>query len=304
MRTRVMAAIDELGYEPDFLAQSLRGGFTRMVGFVLRDLSNPIFADIVKGAEMTLREAGLATLLANSEGDPSLDVRNITILDRRRVDGILLSLQSETTDELPEILSALEVPIVLIDREVEGVVASAVICGHRAGVADATNHLLDLGHRKIAFISGPTDIRATRERLGGFRDALADRGVGIEDDFIRTGPYSSEFGRTEVIELMSRPDRPSALLAGSVQLTTGILQGCSELGLKLGSDYALVSCDESELMRFVDPPLSVIRRDALLLGQIAGEMMLELVAGDADPRQVEVPTEYIARESSSPPASA
>lgn len=301
MRARVMNAARELGYRPDFRGQSLRGGFTRTIGFVLRDLSNPIFADIVQGAETVLRNAGHALILTNSEGDPDLDVHNIRVLDQRRVDGILLSLQSESGDELRSTIQNLEIPIVLIDRDILGANAGAVFCDHRSGVFEATSHLLELGHRRVAIISGPDDIRATRERIRGYQQAFRAHGVTEDPSLIRLGSYSRSYGHSETIRLMSSSNRPTAILTAGVQATPGVLAAAGELGLKLGQDFALVSCDETDFMSFVDPPISVVRRDAAMIGRIAGELLLEMVVDEKDPRQVLMPTEYVPRASSSPP---
>lgn len=302
MRRRVESAIAELGYQPDYLAQSLRRGATRSVGFLLRDLSNPIFADIVKGAEIRLREDGYSVLLLNSEGDPALDRANLEVLRRRRVDGLLISLQSETDPEAGEALRATEVPIVLIDREVEGVEASIVRCDHRSGVRSATQHLRALGHERIGFLSGPRDILATRERVAGFRDAMGDQQDG-DEGLVRLGSYSREFGYEQTIQLLTSVPRPTAIISAGLQSTTGVLAAITQLSLEVGRDVALVSCDETELMQFVSPPISAVRRDALRIGRLAAELLLERLADPAAaPRDVVVPTHYVPRGSSAPPS--
>jgi LacI family transcriptional regulator len=298
MRERVLAGADELGYHPHFPAKSLRGGYTRTVGFVLRDLSNPIFADIVKGAEETMRRAGYAVILTNSEGDPAFDVRNIQVLDQRWVDGLLLSLQSEDREDLHAVLREIEVPIVLIDREVQGIEASIVRVDHQSGVCAAVGDLIGKGHRRIALIGGPRDLLATRARLEGYAAEHDERSVEIDTGLLRLGSYAHSFGYAQTIELMSLPRRPSAILAGSVQLTTGVLAACTELGIRPGKDLALVSCDDAEFMSFIDPPLSIVGRDALLMGRLAAELLLEMVVEGLPPREATVPTVYVPRGTS------
>ena len=165
----------------------------------------------------------------------------------------------------------------------------------------ATRHILELGHRRVAFISGPQNIRATRERLKGFQDAFAQFDASPDPDLIRLGSYSREFGQAETLSLMSQQSRPTAILSAGVQATAGVLAGCAQLGLRLGHDYALVSCDEIDLMAFIDPPISVIRRDSALIGRTAAEMLLSMIADDTQPEHVTLPTEYVSRASSSPP---
>ncbi|PZS05866.1 MAG: LacI family transcriptional regulator, partial [Chloroflexi bacterium] len=156
MRARVLAAAEELGYKPDFLAKSLRMGTTHSVGFVVRDISNPLFADIAKGAEDTLRHAGYSMVLTNSEGDPDLDAQYIELLRQRRVDALILAVESESHAATLEALHLFPGPLVLLDREVPGLTASAVLCDHRSGVHEAVTHLLHLGHRRIGLVAGAT----------------------------------------------------------------------------------------------------------------------------------------------------
>ena len=301
MRQRVLHAAQELGYQPHYLAQSLRRGATRSVGFLLRDLSNPIFADIVKGAEMRLRQAGYSLLLTNSEGDPTLGEEHLRALRLRRVDGVLLSLQSETQTDAVKELAAQNLPIVLVDREVPSLKASLVRCDHRTGVRNATQHLRELGHDRIAFISGPHDILATRDRLLGFREAFAVEGVTCDEDLIRLGSYSRQFGYEQTLQLLSLPSTPTAILSGGIQSTTGVLAALHQRGLAVGEDMSLVSCDEVELLKYLSPQISVVRRDGALIGRLAADLLLELMVDEAPVRTAIVPTEYVARGSSATP---
>ena len=301
MRERVVAAASELGYQPDFLAQSLRGGQSRSVGFVVRDLSNPIFATLVKGAETTLRDAGYATILTNSEGEADLDFRNLAVLQQRRVDGVMLSLQSESDERLRELLAASDLPTLLLDRELKGVRASTVLCDHRTGVAEAVEHLIRLGHRRITLLIGPRGVRATRERMSGYYDAFGRNGLQVDEESVRLGSYSRGFGYSEAIRAMTSTERPTAIVSGGIQLTEGILTAARQLGLVLGADYSLVSCDETLLMEFVEPSISVVRRDTGLMGRLGAELLLGMLQSDGDQRSVTIPTEYVARGSSAPP---
>lgn len=302
MRARVLEAALDLGYEPDFLAQSLRSGTTRSVGFLLRDLSNPLFADIVKGAEQRLRMDGYSLLLMSSEGDKDLDAKNLRILRQRRVDGFLLSLQSESNPAVFDDLAGKDVPHVLIDREIEGVISSIVRCDHHSGVRQATKHLLALGHRRIAAIWGPPDVLASRDRLAGFTDALKDADYEVDGSLVRMGSYATTFGDQQMSDLLSLADPPTAVITGSVQLTLGVLRAAEVHGLQIGRDLALVSCDDNEFMLYTQPQISVIRRDGTLIGRLASELLLDQLKGSGERRSANVPTEYVARGSSAPPS--
>ena len=178
MRERVLAAVEELGYRPDLLAQGLRRGATLSVGFLVGDIANPLLAETVKGAERRLRDAGYSLLLSNSERVVERDAECVRHFSQRRVDGVILSLASETAPATLAALEDLEAPAVLLDREVAGNHgASLVLTDHRAGMRAAVGHLLDLGHREIGLITG-AELRPTRERVAGARDAFAARGEG------------------------------------------------------------------------------------------------------------------------------
>ena len=158
MRIKVEAAAAELGYEPDFNAQSLRNGATKTIGFIVRDISNPFFGVVAQKIEQELRKAGYSMLVMNSDGDAEIEAANIKLLRRRKVDGLIASLVADDAPKLKAALSELKAPVVLIDREVKGLNASAIIGNHHQGVQNAVTHLLQLGHRRIAFVSGSTRV--------------------------------------------------------------------------------------------------------------------------------------------------
>lgn len=302
MRRRVLLATEALGYQPDLLARSLRQGSTKSIGFVVRDISNPLFSDIAKGAEDTLREAGYSMVLTNSEGDPNLDAQYIQLLRQRRVDGLILSLVSEVHGPTIEALKQARLPFVLLDREVASVPASFVLFEHYTGVRDATAFILEQGHRRVAILVGPAEIRATRERLRGYLDAHRDRSVPIDERLIRRGSYTRDFGYQETRRLLALSNPPTAILAGGIQLSTGSIVALSELKLKLGRDMSLVACDEIELMRAFDPPISVVLRDTTRMGALGAELLIDMLAG-GQPRTAMLPTTFVPRASVGSPTS-
>jgi LacI family transcriptional regulator len=301
MRERVLAAATALGYKPDFIAKSLRSGMTYSAGFVVRDISNPLFADIAKGAEDTLRRAGYSMVLTNSEGDPDLDAEYIVLLRQRRVDALILAVESESHPSTLEALQRFPGPLVLLDREVPSLTASAVLCDHYSGVREAVTHLLDLGHRRIGLVAGPATIRVTRERQRGYVEAQADRGVPLKEELVRLGAYTKEFGYDQTFSLLDLPDPPTAILAAGVQLASGVLLALAERGMKAGRNIAFVTCDEVDLMRVFDPPISAVTRDAALLGEKAAGLLIDMLVNGATPRVEQIPTQYVARGTSIPP---
>ena len=300
MRARVLATVEELGYEPDFLAQSLRRGATLSVGFVVGDISNPLFASLISGAESVLRAAGYSMLVMNSENDPALDAAHIGFFEGRRVDGMILSLASERKHATLDALAQLERPVVVIDRDLPARLgASAVLSDHRAGMTAAIDHLVDLGHRRIGLVAGPAEIRPGRERVAEFRGALARRAL-VERGIVVTGPFSAEHGEEATETVLADDDPPTALIAGGNQILVGCLRALARHRMAVGRDVSLVTCDEVPLTEFHEPPIAAIARDSAALGGTAAELLMRRISRSSEPETVVLPTIFIPRASCAP----
>jgi len=304
MKAKVLAAADELGYSPDPGAQSLRSGFTRTIGFVVRDFANPFFGEIIHGVEEALNDAGYSLLVTNSSGDPVRELDRLTLLRQRRVDALLLSSISEASTRTSEAVAAFKRPVVLIDRDSRKMKVASVLHDHALGVREATEDLIRLGHRRIAMITGSTAIRPTRERMRGYAEALEGAGVPVSETLMASGGFSVTFARETAERLLALPaaQRPTAIIAGGVQTTIGVMEAFSELGSRPGEDLSLVVCDDLPWLRVMRPRISVVTRDAEEMGRQAASIALELIKG-AEPRTVTLPTAYEVRETSRPPSS-
>ncbi|MBA2372676.1 MAG: LacI family DNA-binding transcriptional regulator [Chloroflexi bacterium] len=302
MRDRVLDAVAQLEYEPDFLAQSLRRGQTLSVGFVLADVSNPLMAEIVLGAESELRGAGYSLLLMNSESDPALDAAHVRFYQGRRVDGMILSLVSETDPRTLEVLRAARVPLVVVDRELASDIrASSVVNDHAAGMSDAVRHLIGLGHRRIALITGALDTLPGRERMESMKRVIAEADGAVEGRYL-PGSFSAEHGQAAAAELFAGTWKPSAIVCGGNQLLIGCLRVIQERDLEVGRDISLVTCDDVALSGLYRPPIASISRDTVAIGRTAAELLLRRLAGSSEPERVVLPTTYTPRASVAPPS--
>ncbi len=297
MRARVEAAVAELGYEPDHLAQSLRKGATNTIGFMIRDITNPLFSIVAQSAEHELRKAGYSTILINSHGELEAETENFSLFKRRRIDGVIASLVSEEAPYVRKTIRDLGAPVVLLDREVIGLDASAVICDHQSGVRDATADLIKNGFKKIAFLSGRKDVYITRNRIKGYEEALANAKIKIDDDFIRLGKFGEVFAYEETLKLFSRKKQPNALIAGGIGAAGGALKALRELGIRPGKEIGFVAVDEWPMFDVLTSDLSSVYRDPEEMGRASARLMLDLIAGLA-PSQELVPTHYRPRASS------
>ncbi|MFC4948866.1 LacI family DNA-binding transcriptional regulator [Pseudonocardia sp. GCM10023141] len=296
MRARVERAAAELGYEPDLLAQSLRLGSTRTVGFLLRDISNPLFATIARRCEQELRRSGYSMLLTNSDGDVGAELKNLTLLRRRRVDGVIASLASETAETTRSALAELRVPVVLLDREVGGLSAGAVLCDHYTGVLTAVSELLRRGHHHVGLVTGSLDVRSSRERRRGYVAAHAAAGVPVNESMQSFGGFDEGFAKSEFVRMMSRSPAPTALISGGVGSTAGALRALRQLGRKPGVDIALIVLDEWPLFDVSTPDLASVARDADEIGTSSARLLLDMLAG-GEPQTLTVDTIFTPRAS-------
>lgn len=299
MRNRVEDAVAALGYERDLIAQSMRSGQTLSIGFVAIDVANPIIAANSAGAVSELGKSGYSLLMSNSRGDPELDVEHIRHFELRRVDGLLLSLADERHPRTLEVLRAFNAPIVLIDRSLPAdIPAGAVHENHAQGLVPAAEHLLSLGHRRIALINGAPNVRPARERANAVRRAL--KGYPGATLTMRAGAYSAEHGYAATRSVYEESPRPTAIIVGGNQILQGVMRALRDLALRIPDDVSLVTLDDAPLLEFLDPPLARVTRDPVEVGRQAALLLVEQIAGAA-PRTVTTPTTYVAAGSAGPP---
>lgn len=297
MRLRVEEAVHALGYEPDLLAQSLRSGTTRIIGFIIRDIANPLFALVARACEQELRRNGYSMILMNSDGNVETESKNLLLLRRRRVDGVIASLVAEDSPYIKKTILSLRRPLVLLDREMKDLNASAVITDHYTGVYEATTYLINKGHKEIAFITGSENVYTTRDRIRGFRAAFKDAKQPFPEKWVSLGSFDAEYALIHTRNFLSKSPRPTALITGGIGSTAGALRALNELGIQIGKDIAFVAIDEWPLFDVFQPPISSVYRDANAIGGEAAHLMLEMLDGKG-PSQSVIETKFIVRSSS------
>ena len=303
MRSRVLEAIAELGYEPNLLAAGLRTGSSRTIGFIVPDLRNPLFGSIVTAAQDVLSRLAYAAVITTSSSDADRDAEMARLLRHRQVDALIVSLADQTREDVIEELRRFGGPIVLLDRELDGLPnASIVETDHGGGMGRATRHLLSLGHERVALLTGSLHVKPSAQRVQAFREAYRESGLSCPEDLVRPIGFAPEYGEQSTIEVLGMPSPPTALIVGGNQLLTGVLRSLQSLGISPGVDIAVISCDDVPLSQFHNPPITVIDRDVTQIGSSAARLALErLEDPEQPPRRIVLPTTLVLRDSTHPP---
>jgi LacI family transcriptional regulator len=298
VRRKVQAAIDDLGYEMDVVAQSLRGGTTKMVACAIRDFDIPQFATYIKEAERIFRENGYTLLLSSTTNQPDVEMALLRAFERRRVDGIMMTISDEGHAGVAKALAEAGVPVLLIDRDHIGTL-DRVTVDHFGGARAATQHLLGLGHRRIAMLVGDLKAFPSRSRVEGFREACATAGVAIDPGLLRERVLDQEDAFRETMALLSLPDAPTAFFVAAMDTLGGSLRALRALGREVGRDVALVAGSDSDLAELYSPGVTAIRWNLAEMGRHAATMLLERMRGEAPAtsRALKLPTTLVIRQS-------
>jgi LacI family transcriptional regulator len=299
-RRRVLAAMDELDYRPDVAARSMRTGTSRAVGFVVADISNPLFARIAKGVDAVLQRHGYSLVLANSENDPGREAELLSALRQRRVDGLIAAVADESAPSLASRLE--EFATVLFDRDIRGSTADAVCSDHEMGIREALESLAELGHTRVALVAGSQHQLGSRARTVAFERHARRLSLSVEGIVLLADEASRETGARLGRQLLTLDDPPTAVVIGHNQLTIGVLEAFHESGVRIPDDLSVISCDDVDAIRLHSPRIDVIERDLLELGGASARLLLErLEDRDAPPRRVVLPTHYVRRDSTAAP---
>lgn len=273
-RKRVEEAIRATRYVPSAVARSLKHRTTRTIGVLVPTVTNPYFAELARGIEDVCAAAGYSVILCNSDDDPRKQREYLRVLMEKRVDGIIISSAGPDT-ALIDALGESALPVVMVDRPTESIQADQVQVDHEEGAYLATKHLLDLGHRRIACISGPSALSVTAGRLAGFRRALREAGVPEASARVVEGDFTSPGGYRAARELLTTGERPTAIFASNDLMGIVALRAAAELGIPVPKALSVIGFDNIELSRYVYPALSTVGQSIRQLGEIAASTLLE-----------------------------
>ncbi len=300
VRQRVEAAVRELGYVPSAVARSLKHNTTHTFGMVIPNNSNPYFAEIIRGVEDRCFAAGYNVILCNSNDDPERQAAYLRVLAEKRIDGLIFVVTGSDA-VVRATLGGINTPLVLLDREVSGVSGDLVEVNHVLGSQMATRHLLELGHPRVACISGPPGLSPSSQRRAGWKDALEHAGVERKESDLARGDFTARGGYLAMQALLRRRPRPTAVFACNDLMAFGALTAAREAGIAVPQQLSIVGFDDIDLAAFSAPPLTTVAQPKQQIGTVAADLLLDRVSNArTDNRQMILDPELRVRASTAP----
>jgi len=297
IKERVLQAIRDLNYQPNAIARSLVKRKTHTIGIIISDILNPFYTAIVRGIEDVTHKSGYNVMLCNTDEDSEKEKLYIQILLEKRIDGLVIStaFQNGVHPLLPQLKM---IPLVSIVRKIKGWASDAVLGDNTGGAYQAIDHLIKLGHRGIGIISGPPGLSSGAERLEGYKKALDNHRIPMDERLIKFGDFKRESGYSLTKETFQKGPVPTALFVANNQMASGALQALNELKIRIPEDISFVSFDDMEWYSLLHPPLTTVEHSPYLMGKTAGEMLLQRVGHKRkNPKKVLIPSHLVIRKS-------
>jgi LacI family transcriptional regulator len=298
VKRKVLAAIESQGYTPNIHARNLASGQSRTLGLIISDITNPFFPDLVKSIQEKAQEQGYEVLVFNTNYDPQRDVSCVQRLLEMQVRGVMV-MTSELDVSVIERLSSRKVAVVFLDIGKAGPHTSNIRVRYEKGIQQAVEHLLNLGHRQIAFISGPAHIKSAQIRRMAFLKVMKKYRSSLHTEpVIHDGDFKLESGQRAVRELLALKHRPTAILAANDMMAMGALRELKRAGLEVPADVSVIGCDNNWVTTLTDPELTTIVIPRAEIGQAAVALVLDTIS--ADDRlgcEIKIRTQLIVRKS-------
>jgi LacI family transcriptional regulator len=302
LRARVLAAISELDYTPSLAARNLKRGRSQLLALVVADLANPFFARLVWAAEAAVAAWGYSLVLFNSDEKPENERRILSRIKMLSCDGILLVPVDVAASQPIRDGEGEPVPMVLFGRTVDGQKVDTITIDNVSAARQVTNYLMDLGHTRIGTITGPLHLTTGRGRLDGMLDAMRARGLQPAPHHIRPGEFREDTAYSVARELLTLPDRPSALYVANGVMALGVMRALADLGLKCPDDISIASTDTIPGIGGLRPRLTRTEHPVIDMTNEALRLLVERInrGTDTDARNVVFQPSLVVGESCAP----
>lgn len=287
-RERILEAMRALGYSPNRLAQGLRKQTTGTIAVLVPDISNRFYTSVVRGIEDMVNDSGYCVMLCNTDENPEKEKSYFSMLSGR-VDGLVLTPVIET-DGSWENKSFLECPVVFLSRQIKHISIDLVKVDNELGAFQLVSHMIGMGFRRIAIISGPEHTTTGRERLLGYTAALESHQLEVDSSLIRFGNYTEGSGYRLAIDLVQSDPRPDALFVANDFMAVGALRALREAGIRVPDEMGIACFDEPQVSSLIEPRLTCVIQPAYELGRSAARLLMRRIQGKGgEPRKVVLP---------------
>src|SRR4051812_8896096 len=278
--------MEQLDYQPDIIARSLRRRETLTLGLIVPSVEIPFFARVASSVEAAANDAGYSVILCNTGWSLPREVHYLTNLLARRVDGLLCISLAMSAEHIAPLLRR-RTPVVVFERTMPGVEVDAVEIDNFQGAYDATDHLRDLGHRRVGCITGLANSKLNQQRIAGYQHALARRGIPFDPALLRTGDYTPAAGVRESLDLLRLLEPATAIFACNDLMAMGVMQAVQERGLRIPADVAVVGFGGLPPPGPGCPPLSTVNQPVAEMSAAAVALLLDRIKGGASPARVQ-----------------
>ena len=296
LRLRVVEAVQALGYQPNRAARRLRASSSDVLGLIISDIANPFFISVVRGVEDTAYAHNMSVVLCNTDEDLVRQQIYLRVMQAEHVAGLIIS--PANVDEDFSGLKRLGIPVILLDRQTDKLVTDAVVVDNVAGACDAVRHLIGLGYERIGIVGGTPHLTTGRQRTEGYRKALHDAGIRIDERLVKHGDFKTDSGYRLTNELLQLPQPPRAIFVANNLMTLGALRAIREQGVRVPEEVALVGFDDMPWSSELCPPLTAVSQPTYELGQETVHLLLRRLADPNAPiRTVTLQPRLVVRES-------
>jgi LacI family transcriptional regulator len=279
-RLKVLEVAKQLGYRPNMIARSLRTEHTHTVGIIVENILSPFIPSIIRGIHDRLGQYDYLSITLNSDYDSAAEVDAIARLGMHQIDGIIfVESYLRSSNEVSALINK---PHLFVHRLFNSLSANSIFPDDRYGARLAVQHLVGLGHRRIAFINGPEGWDATTNRLAGYQDELQASAIELDSALVCQGDWQVQSGYQLAQQLLALPQRPTAVFAANDLMALGVIYAAQAVGLTVPNDLALVGYDDRDFTGFMRPALTTIQMPCEQMGQIAADSLLRLIKGDIE----------------------
>lgn len=299
-RARVLTAMRHLDYRPNRMASGLRTKRSYAIGVVLPDITNPYFAEIARGIEDACFEHNYSAIICNSDDSAKTQAHYLSMLAEKQMDGIILVNVGDHGRSASEQIMR-ELPLVMLDRELPGLVSDSIQIDNKLGGRMAAEYLFSLGHRCLVCIGGAPEVYPSWDRVDGFVEYMREASHPLPPNLVFKGDFQAGSGFTLARKAMAGKKKPTAIFAANDLMAYGAIRALTEMGLRIPEDVSVVGFDDISLSSLFNPPLTTIRQPRLEMGRTAVKLLLERIGSpELESRRVMLPLKLVERQTSGP----